>query len=75
MLDTFCYYITYNWEKLIDHKDEKNTALIATLILTTICIYIGSTKFLEKGPLEINYNANCAICLKCPALDWRDNHK
>lgn len=75
ILDTFCYYTTNNWKKLINQEDEKNTAPIATLILTTIRMYIGLTKFLEKKPLEIKCDADGVICKRCPKLDWRNNHK
>lgn len=69
ILDTFCYYTTNNWEKLIDQEDQENTVLIAIPILTTICKYIGLTKFLEKGPFEIKYNTDGTICEQCLGLD------
>lgn len=75
MSDTFCYHTTNNWEKLIDQEDEENTASIATPILTTICMYIRSTRFLEKRRPEIEYNADGAICGRCSGLDWRNNHE
>ena len=69
MLDIFCYYITNNWKNLIDQENAKNTTSIATPILTTIYIHIGSTKFLEKRLFEIEYDADNAICERCPCLD------
>lgn len=75
MSDIFCYYTTNDWEKLIDQEDEENTASIVIPILTTIYIYIGPTKFLEKEPFEIEYNTDSTICGRYPSLDWHNNHK
>lgn len=71
----FGYHTTKIWEKLINQEDKENTAPIATLILTIIYMYIGLTKFLEKGPSEIEYNTDAAICGRYPSLDWGDNHE
>ena len=38
-------------------------------------MHIGSTKFLEEGPPEIEYNADGAICERCLGVDRRDNHE
>lgn len=70
MSNIFCYYSTNNLKKLIDQKDKKNTALIATPILTTICIYIKSTKLLEKGPSEIEYMSTVKFVKS--VLVWTD---
>lgn len=75
MSDTFRYHIINDWEKLIDQESKEVTTPILNRILTTICMHIGSTKFLEEEALEIKYSANGAIRGRCPSLNWRDNHE
>lgn len=71
----FCYYTSNNQRKLINQKNEENTALITTRILTTICIYIKLTKFLKIKSLKIEYDACNVIYEMCLNLDWCNNYK
>lgn len=38
-------------------------------------MHIEPTKFLKEKSLEIKYDANSAICRKCPSLNQHDNHE
>lgn len=38
-------------------------------------MHIGLTKFFEEELLEIEYNADNAICGNCLSLDWYNTHE
>lgn len=59
--DTYKYQTTNNFEKLLAKEDNKNTTIITALILISICMYIGSLRFLEDGVPKVVYGTDGKI--------------
>ena len=73
--DSYCFQITYNFEKLLDQKGMKNISMITILILLIFCMHIGPTRFLEDGVPNAKFDANKRLRLDSTNLDWDDSAK
>ena len=60
--NSYKHYVTNNFEKLRKEKDgSDNTFVIIIPILVRIGIYIGSTRFLDNGALDIVFSPDGKI--------------
>lgn len=68
-LDLYCHQTTNDFEKLLKQKNAKNILKIATLILVTIDMHIGPTKYLEIGPYNAKYDSKKRLYKGCTSAD------
>ena len=72
-LDHYYYQTTIDFKKLLKQEDVKNISKIATPILLTIGMHIGSTRFLELGFPNAKYDLESKLREGCTDRDWGDN--
>ena len=71
--DYYRHQTTNNFEKLLEQEDAENTSKIATPILLTIGMHIGSTSLLEVGSPNAKYDSDERLCKGYTSADWGDN--
>lgn len=59
--DSYKYYMTNNFERLIEEEGSKITSIITTPILTTISIHIGLIGFVKAKAPEMVFDTNKKI--------------
>lgn len=72
--NNFWYQTTSNFDKLLEQKDNENTAKITILIFITIKMHIKSTKLLDDSAATVNYESEEKLYKWFKGLDW-DNRK
>lgn len=71
--DHYYHQTTNNFEELLKQKNAKNNLIILILILWTIGMHIGLTKFLEIGPLNVEYDLKKRLYERCANTNWGNN--
>ncbi len=75
LLDYYYYQNTNNFEKILEQKDTENTLKMAIPICLTIGMYIGLTRLLEVGLLNIDYNLKKRLREKYTGINWDNERK
>lgn len=73
--DIYHHQTTNNFEKLLEQRVTKNTAIITTPIFLVIYIYIGSIRLLEDDAFNFEYNLDRISCGEYTGLELSDNAK
>lgn len=69
LLNSYCYQITNNFDKLLEQDVAENTLIITILILLVIHIHIDPTKLWKNDAPSVKFDQNVRLCIGSTGLD------